>query len=199
MPGILNRLALMLLSLTAVASQAQAGEVSADDWGKLHTALRAERWTAAVELTLDLLDRLPETALHERAQLRYTYLFALSGEVVTGDRSREELAERIEPLIGQEFILPGHLVADPATNGPMFNQIAKTDSDETVMVIAANADASSIHCFEYATLSAPVDLAAHTDDIGYLRGRLARIETNPSAAWAARVYLDDASIAFQPR
>lgn len=201
MQSILNRLALVLLSITAAASSAQAGEVTADDWGKLFSAIRSESWKDAVELSLDVLDRLPEDAEIDRARARYMYLFALSGEVITGELTHAEFASKLEPYLGERLVLPGHPVADPRTNGPMLNQIAKTERGEVVMVMAANQDATSIHCFEYATLREPVDLAAHIDDVGYISGRLARLETNASGSdiWVARVYLDDATIAFASR
>jgi hypothetical protein len=199
MPGIFNKLALLLFSLTAVASHAQATEVSSEEWSKLNTALRNESWADAVELTLNLIGRLPDAAEDDRARLRYAYLFALSGEMITGNVSHEDFAARVEPLIGQQVILPAFAVADGAMSGPMFNQIARADADDKVMVIATNTDATAVHCFEYATLATPVDLAAHADDLGSLRGRLDRIETRKDAAWAARVHIDDASIAFHSR
>ena len=193
MPGVLNRLALLLLSLTAVASQAN-GEVTADDWSRLFNALRTESWTSAAELSLDLLARLPESADDERARLRYTYLSALSGNVVAGELSHDELRERIAPMIGERISLPPRLVADPSTHGPMFNQIAKTDTDAMVMSIAASSDASAIHAFEYARLAAPVDLAALAGRAAELSGRLERVDPHGSRTFAARVYLDDARL-----
>jgi hypothetical protein len=201
MNRLFNRLALVLLSITAAASTAHADGVTQDDWGKLFSAIRSESWKDAVDLSLDVLDRLPQDADVELARARYMYLFALSGEVTAGELTHEEFAAKLESLVGQRMVLPGHPVADPKTNGPMLSQIAKTDSPNTVMVIAANADASSIHTFEYATLVEPVDLSAHLDDIGYISGTLRRIEPNASGSdiWVARVYLEDASIAFASR
>lgn len=201
MHRLFNRLALVLLSITAAASSAQADGVTADDWGKLFSAIRSESWKDAVGLSLDVLDRLPQDADVDRARARYVYLFALSGEVLAGELSHDEFAAKLGPMIGQRIVLPGHPVADPKTNGPMLNQIARTDSPDMVMVMAADADASTIHCFEYATLAEPVDLAAHVDDIGYISGTLRRIETNASGTdlWVARVHIDEAMIAFASR
>lgn len=196
-----NRLAVVLLSITAAASSAQADGVTADDWGKLFSAITSESWKDAVELSLDVLDRLPQDAEVDLARARYVYLFALSGQVTAGELTHAEFAEHLEPMVGQRLVLPGHPVADPRTNGPMLSQIAKTDDPAVVMVMAANADMTSIHCFEYATLREPVDLASHVDDIGFISGTLGRIETNASGSdiWVARVYLNDATIAFASR
>lgn len=196
MPGILNRIALLVLSLTAVASQARAGDVSHDDWSLLLHAIRAESWKTAADLSLDIMRRLPETASDELARARYTYMFALGGEVVAGELSHGEYAERIAPMIGQRMLLPERAIADATLNGPMFNQIARTDDPQRVMMIAANGDANRVHCFEYARLASPIDLTAHANERAVIEGRLAAVDMNAdgATAWAARVHFDDAII-----
>lgn len=201
MPGILQRLALLVMTLTAVASSAQAGPVSQHEWSKLSIAISNERWSDAVTMSLGFLDRVPVSDEIERGRLRYMFLLALSGEVISGDLTYDDFSARVAPLIGQSIVLPGHPVADAAIGGPMFNQIAATDDAHSVRIIAANADATSIHFFEYARLIDPIDLDAHESEIGHVRGTLKSIQPNPNSAdtWVARLHLDDAVISFASR
>ena len=60
MPGILQRLALFVMTLTAVASSAQAGAVSQGEWTRLSSAISNQRWSDAITLSLDYLHRIPE-------------------------------------------------------------------------------------------------------------------------------------------
>jgi hypothetical protein len=208
------RIALVALALAtlAVGASAQdhtkpAPKLTKEEWDPLLQALYKSDWSTASELSSRYLTRFDRDTLEQASRLRYMYILSSAGMVEIDSLSYDDFEKRLTGLVGQRLTFPGHPFAQTMpdhpigqkTGQPGFNQINVSESsDSTAMIVATNADATTILAFEYVELPELLDISQHQGEVGRLSGVLDRFLLNPnrSTIWIVRLYLKDGDLAI---
>ncbi len=97
----------VMIFFTVSSSFAQK-RIQGTEWDKLIGYLSKENHEKSKELSFKLLQRFTteDDTTYEAANLRYMYLFSISGLVSRHKLEKEEGAELIKPLVGKRFITP---------------------------------------------------------------------------------------------
>lgn len=212
MQGIRIALMVLTLAMLAVGASAQAQtkpapKLTKEEWDPLLQALHKSDWSTASDLSSRYLARFDRDTLEQASRLRYMYILSSAGLVDIDSLSYDELEKRLTPLVGQRLTFPGHPIArtmpdhpiGQKTGQPGFNQINVSESsDHTAMIVAANADGTTVLAFEYVELPEPLDISQHQGEVGRLSGVLDRFLLNPnrSTIWIVRLYLKDGDLAI---
>ena len=98
---------IVITFFTISTSMAQR-RVQDTEWQKLIGYLSKENHEKSKELSFKLLQRFTaeDDTTYEAANLRYMYLFSISGLVSRHELGKEEGAELLKPLLGKNFITP---------------------------------------------------------------------------------------------
>jgi O-methyltransferase involved in polyketide biosynthesis len=135
--------------------------ISVEDWNTLEAALQIENWNKTLSLSEEYLQKIgAETKDGKKARLRYIYLYALAGKVLSysssGDREQEEIARtRLEiaakSYVGREFIFPVRKIL--ANCKGALNYVCESQENPGFLHVAAtNSAGTSIYFSEYVEL-----------------------------------------------
>ncbi len=163
--------------------------ISDEDWNTLEAALQIENWNKTLSLAEDYLQKLDaETKDGKKARLRYIYLYALAGKVLSysasGDRAQEEIARtRLEvaakSYVGREFIFPVRKILADCKGA--LNYVCESKENPGFLHVAATSPAgSAIHFSEYIEMPSTILDVRKLDKADVvLGGRLKGVRLNP--------------------
>lgn len=164
-------------------------EITVEDWNDLESALRLEDWTKTAILSDQYLKKLiAETKDGKIARLRYIFLYALAGKVISysfsGDREQEiaarnQLDKAAKDLVGKEFIFPVRKVLADCKG--VVNYVCESKDNAGYLRIAAtNSAGTSIHFTEYIEMRRlKFDVKRFDKADVILGGKLAGVRLNP--------------------
>jgi len=176
-------------------------EISDADWQTLASALEKEDWKQSATFAAQHLQILKtENDKKQLAQLRYLYLFALAGQIITynaqgnateGEKAWTELDKAMESFVGKEFMMPARPFATNCEK--KLNVICQVkDTPNAFRTTATNREGNAIHSFDYVQLDQPTDIKEFNGKITFLGGVLRRAEYNEdkSKPWVLRLFFN---------
>jgi hypothetical protein len=172
-----------------LAEKIRKVDISAEDWTKLESALALEDWTKTSVLAEEYLKQLDtETKDGKRARLRYIYLYALAGKVISysfsGDRdmeisARNRLDEAAKAFVGEEFIFPVRKILGNC-KGVVNYVCDSSDNAGYLRIAATNLSGTSILFTEYIEMRrVKLDVKRFDKADVVLGGRLKGVRLNP--------------------
>jgi|GEM_PF-1788944 len=177
-------------------------EFSEAEWKTLTEALQIEDWNKSALLASQYLEKLKtDNEKKQLAQLRYFYLYALSGKILAASASAKvsmetdsmwkELDTAVGNFTGKEFVLPPRRFL--AECKEVLNYIcAVKNNDRALRVTATNKEGTMIHSFDYVAFAEKISLDEFTGRETFLGGRLKRAEFNQdmSKLWVMRLIFE---------
>ncbi len=176
-------------------------EISETDWSILSDIVAAEDWNKSSNLALDYLKKLKvENNKRQIAQLNYIYIFSLQGKVSKGEETFEKFEEILQTFVGKEFMLPIRQILPNCKK--VLNYICPSDNkDNSLFIAATNAEATTIHAFEYFKLNEKFDVEKNKNMMASLIGTLESFTVNPrkSNLWIAKLYFTKSQVGIIER
>jgi len=176
-------------------------EISAADCLALATALEKEDWKQSATLASQNMQTLPtDNDKKQLAQLRYIYLFALTGQILTSnaqgnateaEKAWTELDRVMETFIGKEFVMPPRpFTTDCAKKLNVICEVKETPN--SLRTTATNQEGNAIHSFDYVQFDAPINIKEFDGKEVFLGGILRRAEYNEDKTkpWALRLFFN---------
>lgn len=168
-------------NIPAAGAKENKKDISVEDWDKLESALQLEDWTRTSDLAKEYLQKLDtETKDGKMARLRYIYLYALAGKVISYSFSNDRLAEdeaRIrlkiatDNFVGKEFIFPVRKILADCKGS--INYVCESKENPGFLRIAAtNSTGTSIHFSEYVQMRFDFDVKRYDKVDVILGGKL---------------------------
>ena len=176
-------------------------EISADDWLSLATMLEKEDWKQSATIASQYMQTLQaDNDKKQLAQLRYIYLFALAGQILTNnaqgnateaEKSWTELDRVMATFINKEFLMPPR----PFTTNcaKKLNVICEVkETPNSLRTTATNQEGNAIHSFDYVQFDAPANIKEFDGKEVFLGGILRRAEYNEDKTkpWALRLFFN---------
>lgn len=178
-----------------------ASEIADADWKSLAASLMAEDWNKSASLSARFISRLKiDNEKKQLAQLRYIYLYALAGKILTpaarkspgGEKAAgDELRAVAATFEGEEFVLPPRRFLSDCRN--VFNYICPVKgNDRALRTTATGKNGTEIHSFDYVLFEQKVAVEKFAENKAFLGGTLRKIEFNDDTAkpWAMRLIFD---------
>jgi hypothetical protein len=169
------------------------------DWDILARTLTAEDWNKSAALAAQYLENLPvDNDQKQLAQLRYIYIYALTGKILDdntksntleAEKTWDELDRIIETFIGKEFVLPPRRFVEDCNK--LLNVICRVkDTENAFRTTATNIEGNAIHSFDYVIFDAPVSIREFDEKQTFLGGILKKADYNEdkSKPWILRLY-----------
>jgi hypothetical protein len=196
-------LTLFLLRCFATASSQNiqtTDKLSDEQWRELEYLLVKEDWVKSAALAAKYLKEAPNGEAREVGLLRYMFIFASAGKVITGKMSYEGLEKAMKALVGKTVSLPPLVLTTNCM--PPANKICaqKGESDEFFSA-ATNRAGRNIHAFVFIQLEKKMDLTEREGREAVVGGGIKAVATNPikSRLWVMRLYLENGFIEFPER
>lgn len=207
---------LLIFSITVVAAQKRtktpvrkikppaaqtqiSNEIAESDWKILTDALKREDWQTAIDLARQNFRKLPaDNEKKQLAQLRYIYLYALAGKIISFNERKEaleaektwtELDRVMETFIGKEFVLPPRTFSSDCNK--KLNYICPVrNTPHALRITATNREGNAIHSFDYILFDQPLETAGWEGKEIFLGGILQKAEYNEdfSKPWILRLF-----------
>jgi hypothetical protein len=150
-------------------------EISVAEWDALTESLNKEDWTLSTALSSAAMNKLQgENDKQQLAQLRYLYVYALTGKVAQGKATYAELEKALPNFIGREFVMPSRTIL--ADCNQKVNYICSVKDEDGVLRVTAADKVATIHLFEYVKLSESFDAAKNDGKSAALSGILEAYE-----------------------
>lgn len=177
------------------------GEISDAEWKNLTDTLQAEDWNKSASLAAQYLQNLKtDNEKKQLARLRYFYLYALAGKILTASSSGipvetdsmwKELDAAVGSFIGKEFVSPPRLFL-PVCKTVLNYVCAVKDNDHLLRTTATNTEGTMIHSFEYVTFDEKISWGEFVEKETFLGGKLKRAEFNQdmSKLWVMRLFFE---------
>lgn len=176
-------------------------EISDAEWKILTAALQSENWGKSALLASQYLQKIKiDNEKKQLAQLRYFYLYALAGKILTFSSAKKtieenvawkELDEAVGKLIGKEFVLPPRRLLNDCKE--VLNYIcAVTGNDRALRVTATNKMGTAIHSFDYVGFDKKILSGEFAERETFLGGKLKTVEFNQdmSKPWVMRLIFE---------
>lgn len=182
-----------------------AKEIPAAEWKILTDALQAEDWKTSALLASKHLERLKiDNEKKQLARLRYFYLYALAGKILTTsatdlpletEANWKMLDKAISDFTGKEFVLPPRQFKAECTG--VLNYICPVKSNDSALrITATNKTGMMIHSFDYILFENKLTLNDFAEKELFLGGKLDRAEFNQdvSKPWVMRLFFDKGTV-----
>ncbi len=176
-------------------------EVSDSEWKILTAALQSENWEKSAILASQYLQKIKiDNEKKQLAQLRYFYLYALAGKILTFSSAKKTLEENaawkeldlaVGKFIGKEFVLPPRRLLNDCKE--VLNYIcAVTGNDRALRVTATNKMGTAIHSFDYVGFDEKILSGEFAERETFLGGKLKTVEFNQdmSKPWVMRLIFE---------
>ena len=176
-------------------------EIADADWDLLAGALTTEDWNKSTDLAAQYLENLKaENDKKQLAQLRYIYIYALTGKILDynakanileAEKTWNELDRVIATFIGKEFILPSRRFVEDCSK--LLNVICRVkDTTNAFRTTATNIEGNAIHSFDYVVFDQSVDIKEFEGKPTFLGGILRKADYNEdkSKPWVLRLYFN---------
>jgi len=178
-----------------------ATTISDTEWKILTAALQTENWEKSALLASQYLQKIKiDNEKKQLAQLRYFYLYALAGKILTFSSAKKtleenaawkELDEAVGKFIGKEFVLPPRRLLNDCKE--VLNYIcAVTGNDRALRVTATNKMGTAIHSFDYVGFDEKILSGEFAERETFLGGKLKTVEFNQdmSKPWVMRLIFE---------
>ena len=182
-------------------------EISDSEWKILTAALESENWEKSALLASQYLQKIKiDNEKKQLAQLRYFYLYALAGKILTFSSDKqtieenaawEELDKAVGSFIGKEFVLPPRRLLNDCKE--VLNYIcAVTGNDRALRVTATNRVGTAIHSFDYVAFDEKILSGEFAERETFLGGKLKTVEFNQdmSKPWVMRLIFEKGFVSF---
>lgn len=182
-------------------------EISDAEWKNLTDALTAEMWDKSALLASQYLQKIKvDNEKKQLAQLRYFYLYALAGKILSlsaankkleEDAAWQELDKASSEFTGKEFVLPPRRFLPECRE--VLNYICTVKNNERALrVTATNRAGTGIHSFDYILFDNKDAVKLSPDTNIFLGGTLKRVEFNQdlSKLWTMRLFFEKGFIGF---
>jgi hypothetical protein len=176
-------------------------EISDAEWKILTAALQSENWENSALLASQYLQKIKiDNEKKQLAQLRYFYLYALAGKILTFSSAKKtieenaawkELDEAVGKFIGKEFVLPPRRLLNDCKE--VLNYIcAVKGNDRALRVTATNRAGTTIHSFDYVGFEEKILSGEFDERETFLGGKLKKAEFNQdmSKPWVMRLIFE---------
>lgn len=176
-------------------------EIADADWNMLALDLASEDWNKASALAAQYLENLPvDNDRKQLAQLRYMYLYALTGKILdantkadalAAEKTWDELDRVMETFIGKEFLMPPRRFVENCDK--LLNVVCRVkDTPNAFRTTATNIEGNAIHSFDYVVFDAPLDIREFNEKPTFLGGILRKADYNEdkSKPWVLRLYFN---------
>ncbi len=183
------------------AQQKVLTEIADADWDILAGALTTEDWNKSAVLAAQYLDNLKaENDKKQIAQLRYIYIYALTGKILDynakantleAEKAWDELDRVLATFIGKEFVLPPRRFVEDCAK--LLNVICRVkDTPNAFRTTATNVEGNAIHSFDYVVFDQSVDIKEFDGKPTFLGGILRKADYNEdkSKPWVLRLYFN---------
>ena len=178
-----------------------ATTISDTEWNILTATLQTENWEKSAFLASQYLQKIKiDNEKKQLAQLRYFYLYALAGKILTFSSAKKtieenaawrELDEAVGKFIGKEFVLPPRRLLNDCKE--VLNYIcAVTGNDRALRVTATNKMGTAIHSFDYVGFDKKILSGEFAERETFLGGKLKTVEFNQdmSKPWVMRLIFE---------
>jgi len=178
-----------------------ATTISDTEWKILTAALQTENWEKSALLASQYLQKIKiDNEKKQLAQLRYFYLYALAGKILTFSSAKKTLEENaawkeldkaVGSFIGKEFVLPPRRLLNDCKE--VLNYIcAVKDNDRALRVTATNRAGTAIHSFDYVGFNEKILSGEFAERETFLGGKLKTVEFNQdmSKPWVMRLIFE---------
>jgi len=176
-------------------------EIPDAEWKILTAALQSENWEKSALLASQYLQKIKiDNEKKQLAQLRYFYLYALAGKILTFASAKKtieenavwkELDDAVGEFIGKEFVLPPRRLLNDCKE--VLNYIcAVTGNERALRVTATNRAGTAIHSFDYVGFDEKILSGEFAERETFLGGKLKRVEFNQdmSKPWVMRLIFE---------
>ncbi len=176
-------------------------EITDAEWNVLAGALTTEDWNKSAVLAAQYLEKLPvDNDKKQLAQLRYIYLYALTGKildynaqanVLESEKTWDELDRIMAAFIGKEFVMPPRRFVKDCDK--LLNVICRVkDTPNAFRTTATNIEGNAIHSFDYVVFDEAVDIKEFNEKPTFLGGTLRKADYNEdrSKPWILRLYFN---------
>jgi hypothetical protein len=197
-PAVVSTLFLLLCFATASSQNLQTSDKLSDEkWRELETALEKEDWVKSADLAAKFLKEAPNGEEREVGLLRYIFIFASAGKVITGKMNYEGLEKAMKALVGKTVSLPP-LVLTTNCMPPANKICAKKGESDELFSAATNRAGTNIHAFNFIQLEKKMDLTEREGRAAVVGGSIKAIAPNPikSRLWVMRLYIENGFIEF---
>ena len=189
----------LLLCFGAAPAQntKSADKLSDEQWRELENLLVKEDWVKSADLAAKYLKQAPNGEAREVGLLRYMFIFASAGKVITGKMSYEGLEKAMKALVGNTVSLPP-LVLTTNCMPPANKICAKKGESDELFSAATNRAGRNIHAFVFIQLEKRMDLTKREGSAVVVGGGIKAIATNPikSRLWVMRLDIENGFIEF---
>ena len=176
-------------------------EITNAEWDVLAGALTTEDWNKSAVLAAQYLEKLPvDNEKKQLAQLRYIYLYALTGKILDynaqanaleAEKTWDQLDRIIAAFIGKEFVMPPRRFVKDCDK--LLNVICRVkDTPNAFRTTATNIEGNAIHSFDYVVFDKIVDIKEFNEKPTFLGGILRKADYNEdkSKPWILRLYFN---------
>ena len=176
-------------------------EISDAEWKILTAALQSENWEKSALLASQYLQKIKiDNEKKQVARLRYFYLYALAGKILTFSSAKKtpeenaawkELDEAVGKFVGKEFVLPPRRLLNDCKEA--LNYIcAVKGNDRALRVTATNKTGTAIHSFDYVGFDEKILSGKFPETETFLGGKLKTVEFNQdmSKPWVMRLIFE---------
>ncbi len=176
-------------------------EIANADWDILASALTTEDWNKSAVLAAQYLENLPvDNDKKQLAQLRYIYIYALTGKILDynaqanaleSEKTWNELDRIMATFIGKEFLMPARRFVENCDK--LLNVICRVkDTPNAFRTTATNIEGNAIHSFDYVVFDQNVDIREFNEKPTFLGGILRNADYNEdkSKPWIVRLYFN---------
>lgn len=176
-------------------------EISSADWNSLAAALDGEDWNKSAELGAQYLQNLKtDNDKKQLAQLRYLYIYALTGKILAAnlqnnaleaEKNWDELDRVIAAFIGKEFVLPPRQFVENCDKA--LNVICQVkDNSNALRTTATNREGNAIHSFDYVAFDQAVNIREFNAKPTFLGGILRKADYNEDKTkpWVIRLFFN---------
>ncbi len=176
-------------------------EIADPDWDILAKALSTEDWNQSAALAARYLDNLKtDNDKKQLAQLRYIYIYALTGKILDSnaqakaleaEKTWNELDRIMATFIGKEFVMPPRRFVENCDK--LLNVICRVkDTPNAFRTTATNKEGNAIHSFDYVVFDRAVEIREFDEKPTFLGGTLRKADYNEdkSKPWVLRLYFN---------
>ncbi|MEP6904195.1 MAG: hypothetical protein ABJA66_20925 [Actinomycetota bacterium] len=176
-------------------------EIADADWNILAKSLSSEDWNKSAALAAQYLDNLKtDNDKKQLAQLRYIYIYALTGKILDynaqanaleAEKTWNELDRVMATFIGKEFVMPPRRFVENCDK--LLNVICRVkDTTKAFRTTATNKEGNAIHSFDYVVFDEAVDIKEFDEKPTFLGGTLQKADYNEdkSKPWILRLFFN---------
>ncbi|MDQ6788126.1 MAG: hypothetical protein M3033_15080 [Acidobacteriota bacterium] len=185
----------------AILIQTTPAAIPEAEWKNLADLLSAEDWEKSARLASEFINRIKtDNEKKQLAQLRYLYLFALSGKILKLREANDAVAENAvwyelkksaAAFTGKEFVLPPRKFLGECSK--LFNYICTVKgNDKALRSVATDAKGLEIHSFDYVLFDQKIALKEFVENKTFVGGVLRKIEYNDDLEkpWVMRMVFE---------